>query len=127
MRSRLQQIRDIVFILKVYGWSNLQLAFIVQARYGWTPEDKLDLCDLTERDASDLIEFLVELDMQGKVRFFNKDAGYGRITGDDGRDYYVHYASIAARPQTLTAGQAVQFESQDLSRGPEAVEVRALG
>ena len=127
MRSRLHQIRDLVFILKAYAWSDLQLAFIVSARYGWVPEDKLDLCDLSERDAADFTDFLVGLDMQGKVRFFNKDTGYGRITGDDGRDYYVHYASITAHPQTLATGQTVQFETQELSRGPEAVEVKALG
>lgn len=68
--------------------------------------------------------------MNGLVTWFNKSAGYGYITGDDGITYYVHYTSITKRPQRLTAGQRVSFVlavSQTPRALPEAEEVNVLG
>ncbi|MBI2152058.1 cold-shock protein, partial [Candidatus Woesearchaeota archaeon] len=32
--------------------------------------------------------------MEGKVKFFNRVKGFGFITGDDGKDYFVHHTGL---------------------------------
>ena len=32
--------------------------------------------------------------MQGKVKWFDNKKGYGYITGEDGKDYFVHHSNI---------------------------------
>lgn len=51
--------------------------------------------------------------MKGKVRWFNNGKCYGRITGEDGKGYHVHFSSISPHGtgfKSLNAGEEVTFE-----------------
>lgn len=62
---------------------------------------------------------------QGIVKWFNAKKGYGFITGNDGKDYFVHYASIAVDGyKTLNEGQGVEFDVVETEKGSEAKNVR---
>ena len=63
----------------------------------------------------------------GKVKWFNAEKGYGFITGDDGKDIFVHYSAIQGEGfKTLDEGQAESFDVKDTDRGPQAENVVKL-
>jgi CspA family cold shock protein len=65
--------------------------------------------------------------MQGKVKWFNAEKGYGFIEREDGGDVFVHYSAIKAEGfKTLDEGQAVEFDIVDGDRGPQAANVVKL-
>lgn len=65
--------------------------------------------------------------MQGKVKWFNAEKGYGFIEGDDGKDVFVHFSAIQTDGfKTLEEGQAVEFEVVEGARGPQAANVVKL-
>ena len=52
--------------------------------------------------------------MTGKVKWFNAAKGYGFITGDDGKEVFVHFSAIQVDGyKTLDEGQAVEYEVND--------------
>lgn len=61
--------------------------------------------------------------MKGEVKFFNPTKGFGFITGEDGKDYFVHITSLAEGVQ-IDKEDKVEFEVEDSDRGPKAVNVR---
>jgi len=62
--------------------------------------------------------------MNGKVKWFNAAKGYGFITGEDGKEVFVHFSSIQGDGyKTLEDGQAVEYEVTDGDKGPQAVNV----
>jgi cold shock protein len=62
--------------------------------------------------------------MQGKIKWFNAEKGYGFIEREGGEDVFVHYSSIQMDGfKTLEEGQQVQFEIVEGSRGPQAANV----
>ncbi len=65
--------------------------------------------------------------MKGTVRWFNNQKGYGFITGDEGRDIFVHYSGLAMEGfKTLDEGQAVEFDVVEGEKGPQATNVVKL-
>ena len=65
--------------------------------------------------------------MQGKVKWFNAEKGYGFIEGQDGKDVFVHFSAIEQDGfKTLDEGQEVDFEVVEGARGPQAANVVKL-
>ncbi|MEI8010897.1 MAG: cold-shock protein [Candidatus Omnitrophota bacterium] len=64
---------------------------------------------------------------KGKVKWFDRKKGYGFITSAEAKDVYVHYSGIQADGfKYLVDGEDVEFEVQEDSRGPKAVNVVRL-
>jgi CspA family cold shock protein len=63
--------------------------------------------------------------VKGKVKMFNSERGFGFITGDDGKDVYVHSSSIEGGA-TLAVGDQVEYEVEQGDRGPRAKNVKKL-
>ncbi|MGI6319063.1 MAG: cold shock domain-containing protein [Dethiobacteria bacterium] len=62
--------------------------------------------------------------MLGRVKWFNKEKGYGFIEREDGDDVFVHYSAIQEDGfKSLNEGQEVEFEIVEGSRGPQAANV----
>jgi cold shock protein len=62
--------------------------------------------------------------MQGKVKWFNSQKGYGFITGDDGKDVFVHFSGIASEGfKSLEEGEAVSYDVTSGDKGEQAVNV----
>ena len=63
--------------------------------------------------------------MKGKVKMFNSARGFGFITGEDGKDVYVHTSSILGGA-ALAVGDAVEYEVVSGERGPAAKNVKKV-
>ncbi|HJV47392.1 MAG TPA: cold shock domain-containing protein [Bacillota bacterium] len=65
--------------------------------------------------------------MQGKVKWFNAEKGYGFIEREDGGDVFVHYSAIQSEGfKSLEEGQSVEFDIVEGNRGPQAANVIKL-
>ncbi|HDU8018991.1 TPA: cold-shock protein [Cronobacter sakazakii] len=66
--------------------------------------------------------------MNGSVKWFNADKGFGFIAPADGsKDVFVHFSAIQSYNfRTLTEGQQVEFSVENGAKGPSAVNVVAL-
>ena len=65
--------------------------------------------------------------LKGTVKWFNDSKGFGFITQDNGDDVFVHHTSIRKDGfRTLAEKERVQFEIEQTSKGPAAVNVTAL-
>ncbi len=65
--------------------------------------------------------------MQGRVKWFNPQKGYGFIEVEEGKDVFVHYSEIKEEGfKTLEEGQEVEFEIVEGNRGPQAANVTKL-
>ncbi|MFS0725893.1 cold shock domain-containing protein [Paenibacillus sp. 1P07SE] len=62
--------------------------------------------------------------MQGKVKWFNAEKGYGFIETEEGGDVFVHFSAIQSEGfKTLEEGQSVEFDIVEGARGPQAANV----
>ena len=64
--------------------------------------------------------------MQGKVKFFDADRGFGFIGREGGEDVFVHVSNLQAGTTVLSEGQAVEFEVGPGRKSEEAKQVRAV-
>ncbi len=66
--------------------------------------------------------------MQGKVKWFNNQKGYGFIQDKDGNDIFVHYSSLNMEGfKKLDEGQEVEFDVVDGAKGLQAANVTVIG
>jgi cold shock protein len=62
--------------------------------------------------------------MEGKVKWFNAEKGFGFIESNDGGDVFVHFSAIQGEGfKTLEEGQEVSFDVVQGNRGPQAENV----
>lgn len=65
--------------------------------------------------------------MNGTVKWFNADKGFGFITGDDGVDVFAHFSQIQVDGfKTLEEGQKVSFEIAQGPKGPQAENIQVI-
>ncbi|OEG00004.1 cold-shock protein [Vulcanibacillus modesticaldus] len=65
--------------------------------------------------------------LEGTVKWFNSEKGYGFIQVEDGNDVFVHFSAIQGEGfKTLNEGEKVRFEIVDGDRGPQAANVERL-
>ncbi len=60
--------------------------------------------------------------MNGKVKFFNAMKGFGFITGEDEKEYFVHKSGLT-EGTILNENDEVTFEVVEGDRGPKADKV----
>lgn len=62
---------------------------------------------------------------KGKIKWFNIGAGYGFITGEDGKDYFVHFSKINVGRNYLgfNAGDEVTFR---INHDPNTDRIQAV-
>jgi CspA family cold shock protein len=74
-----------------------------------------------------IIFILGGTDMQGTVKWFNNQKGYGFISDESGNDVFVHYTGLNMDGfKSLEEGAAVEFDVTDGSKGPQAVNVTTI-
>lgn len=62
--------------------------------------------------------------MQGKVKWFNQEKGFGFIVGSDNKEYFVHYTQIQIPGfKTLEEGCLVDFDPIEIEKGLQAKNV----
>ena len=54
--------------------------------------------------------------MKGTIKWYNFKKHFGFITGEDGKDYFVH-ASALPQGERVQDGQAVTFDGEEGERG----------
>jgi CspA family cold shock protein len=65
--------------------------------------------------------------MQGQVKWFNAEKGYGFIERDDGPDVFVHYSAIQTEGfRTLNQGDLVEFDIVEGPKGLQAANVTRI-
>jgi len=62
----------------------------------------------------------------GRVKWYEKDKGFGFVTSDDGGDVFVHKAALPSGVDELKAGQRVEFGVADGRKGSQALSVKLL-
>lgn len=63
--------------------------------------------------------------MKGKVKWFNKNKGFGFITADDGVDVFLHYSAIQGEGyKEVKEGEVVEFDVEEGDKGKKAVNVQ---
>lgn len=62
--------------------------------------------------------------LEGKVKWFNSEKGFGFIEVEGQDDVFVHFYAIQGEGfKTLEEGQSVSFEIVEGNRGPQAANV----
>ena len=62
----------------------------------------------------------------GKVKFYDKDKGFGFVSRDDGGDVFVPSSALPEGVEELKAGTRLEFGVAAGKRGEQALSVRVL-
>ncbi len=72
-------------------------------------------------------ERIMSAQVEGKVKWFNDEKGFGFIEQDGGKDVFVHFSAInGSGRKTLKEGQKVTMQVTNGQKGPQAENVTAL-
>ena len=62
--------------------------------------------------------------MNGKVKWFNAEKGFGFITTDNGEDVFAHFSQIQKDGfKSLEEGESVTFDVVEGDKGPQAANI----
>lgn len=65
--------------------------------------------------------------VQGKVKFFNAEKGFGFIEREGASDVFVHFSNIVGEGyKSLDEGQTVEFDVAPGRKGEEAQNVKVV-
>ncbi len=65
--------------------------------------------------------------VEGTVKWFNDEKGFGFIEQEGGKDVFVHFSAInGSGRRTLAEGQKVTMEVTQAEKGPQADNVTPL-
>ena len=65
--------------------------------------------------------------MNGTVKWFNNQKGYGFISDAEGNDVFVHYSGLNMDCYiSLEEGAAVEFDVTEGAKGPQATNVTVI-
>lgn len=65
--------------------------------------------------------------MNGKVKWFNAEKGFGFITTEEGDDVFAHFSQIKREGfKTLEEGQDVSFDVVEREKGLQAENIEVL-
>jgi CspA family cold shock protein len=65
--------------------------------------------------------------MKGTVKWFDAKKGYGFVTGEDGKDVFIHFSAIKMDGyKKLEENQKVEFDVVEGQKGPQAANVKIL-
>jgi len=63
----------------------------------------------------------------GTCKWFDDKKGYGFLQREKGKDVFVHYSAIVGDGhKSLSEGDEVEFDIEQGTKGPQAVNVRKL-
>jgi CspA family cold shock protein len=62
----------------------------------------------------------------GRVKWYEKDKGFGFLTSDDGGDVFVHKAALPSGVEELRAGQRVEYGVVDSRKGAQALSLKLI-
>lgn len=69
----------------------------------------------------------MEETLTGKVKWFNSKKGFGFITGDNGKDYFLHYSNIEMEGyKSLNENDKIQFQVEATDKGEKAINVKKI-
>ena len=70
----------------------------------------------------------MSVQVEGKVKWFNDEKGFGFIEQEGGKDVFVHFNNINSTGgrKTLKEGQRVTMKVTDGQKGPQAENVTPL-
>ncbi len=65
--------------------------------------------------------------MNGTVKWFNSEKGFGFITTEEGQDVFAHFSKIDVDGyKSLDEGQKVTFDVTEGDKGPQAENIRPV-
>ena len=65
--------------------------------------------------------------MNGTVKWFNGEKGFGFITGEDGNDVFAHFSQINSEGyKSLEEGQKVSYDVVKWPKGPQAENITII-
>ena len=65
--------------------------------------------------------------MNGTVKWFNEEKGFGFITAEDGKEVFAHFSEIQKSGfKKLTEGEEVTFDVTNGAKGPQASNIKSV-